>query len=79
MDPLLLLLDEPTSGLDPSLIGEVLRSISRLSQAGVTMLLITHNLAFAKHTAGRFAMLADGAVEVSDRPDVLDRLDAEWA
>ena len=79
MDPLVLLLDEPTTGLDPLRISGVLDSIARLSRSGTTMLLITHNLRFARHTGNRFAVLADGKIAVSDSPAVLDRLDAKWA
>jgi ABC-type polar amino acid transport system ATPase subunit len=77
-DPLVLLLDEPTSGLDSSLIGEVLGAIERLCKDGMTMLLVTHNLKFAKHAGGKFAVMHNGRVEVSNDPDALDALDREW-
>jgi ABC-type polar amino acid transport system ATPase subunit len=78
MDPLLLLLDEITSFLDPSLVGEVLSCILRLSQRGTTMLLVTHNLAFAKQAASRFGVLEGGGLTVSNQPEILDRLTPEW-
>jgi polar amino acid transport system ATP-binding protein len=78
MDPLLLLLDEVTSFLDPSLVGEVLACILRLSQRGTTMVLVTHNLAFAKQAASRFGVLEGGRLTVSERPESLDRLTPEW-
>jgi ABC-type polar amino acid transport system ATPase subunit len=77
-DPLVLLLDEPTSGLDSSLIGEVLGAIERVRDGGMTMLLVTHNLRFARHAGGQFAVMHDGRIEVSNDPSVLDELDREW-
>ncbi|MCP4378805.1 MAG: amino acid ABC transporter ATP-binding protein [bacterium] len=77
-DPLVLLLDEPTSGLDSSLIGEVLGAIERLCNDGMTMLLVTHNLRFAKRAGSQFAVMHDGRVDVSSDPCVLDDLDQEW-
>lgn len=79
MDPLMLLLDEPTSGLDPSLIGDVLRIIKNLSDAGTTMLLVTHNLRFSKETGDRFGLLENGSVKVSDDPSLLDSMAQEWS
>ncbi|MBI5722599.1 MAG: amino acid ABC transporter ATP-binding protein [Planctomycetes bacterium] len=79
MDPLLLLLDEITSFLDPSMVGEVLSCILRLAQRGTTMLLVTHNLAFARQAAGRFGVLEGGRLTVSDQPELLDRLAPEWS
>ncbi len=78
MDPLLLLLDEPTSGLDPFRIGDVLDTVRRLASNGTTMLLVTHNLSFARKIANRFAVFNDGALEMSDDPSLLDSLHMEW-
>ncbi|MDP6047815.1 MAG: ATP-binding cassette domain-containing protein [Phycisphaerae bacterium] len=77
-DPLVLLLDEPTSGLDSSLIGEVLGAIERLCKDGMTMLLVTHNLRFARHAGTQFALMHNGRVEISGDPGLLDDLDQEW-
>lgn len=79
MEPLILLLDEPTSGLDPSRIDDVLRIIANLSDAGTTMLLITHNLRFSKQTGHRFGLLEKGSIEVSDDPSLLDSMQQEWS
>ncbi len=79
MDPLLMLLDEPTSGLDPLLIGEVLRAIHELADGGVTMLLITHNLTFARKTAKHFAVLQNGTLVQSPDSAILDPLEARWS
>lgn len=78
MDPLMLLLDEPTSGLDESRIGEVLRTIKNLAQTGTTMMLVTHNLRFAKQTGDRFGLLKDGEIEVSQDRSLLDSMVQEW-
>jgi len=75
MDPLLLLLDEPTSSLDPLRIEDVLYTIQDLATAGMTMLLVTHNLTFAKHTAQQFGVIAAGDCVISDKSDILDTLE----
>jgi len=62
MEPRLMLFDEPTSALDPELVGEVLESMRRLAADGMTMLLVTHELAFAREVADRVIMMADGQV-----------------
>ncbi len=79
MDPLMLLLDEPTSGLDPSRIGDVLGIIRNLSDAGTTMMLVTHNLRFSKQTGDRFGLLEKGSLRVSDDPSLLDSMAEEWS
>jgi ABC-type polar amino acid transport system ATPase subunit len=74
MQPDVLLLDEPTSALDPRLAGEVLAVIAHLAAAGQTMLLVTHQIVFARRIARRIAVLADGAVVADGAPDdVLER------
>jgi ABC-type polar amino acid transport system ATPase subunit len=74
MDPLLLLLDEPTANLDPDRVGDVCERIVRLATAGMTMILITHNIAFAGQAANVFALLQDGTCHVSQTPEILDSL-----
>jgi polar amino acid transport system ATP-binding protein len=67
MNPEILLFDEPTSALDPELVGEVLRLLKELASSGMTMLVVTHELAFARDVADRLLfmdrgiILADGA------------------
>ncbi len=78
MDPMMLLLDEPTSGLDQFQIKEVLRAIKRLSDAGTSMLLVTHNLRFAEHTGDRFGLIEDGRLSVSEDSSLLSSLAQEW-
>jgi polar amino acid transport system ATP-binding protein len=62
MEPRLMLFDEPTSALDPELVGEVLESMRRLAADGMTMILVTHELAFAREVADRVIVMADGQV-----------------
>ncbi|MBI4514463.1 MAG: amino acid ABC transporter ATP-binding protein [Deltaproteobacteria bacterium] len=71
MEPDVLLLDEPTSALDPRLASEVLAVIADLAAAGQTMMLVTHQIAFARRIASRFAVLADGLIVESGPPDQL--------
>lgn len=74
MGPDLMLFDEPTSALDPELVGEVLEVIKRLVQTGRTMIIVTHEIGFAREVADRIVFMADGVV-VEDGParDVIER------
>jgi polar amino acid transport system ATP-binding protein len=73
MEPVVLLLDEPTSALDPRLVGEVLAVIGDLAAAGQTMVIVTHELAFARRVADRAAVLVGGQIVESGTPaEVLD-------
>ena len=60
MDPRLMMFDEPTSALDPELIGEVLSVMKKLAEEGMTMLVVTHEMGFARDVADRVAVMADG-------------------
>ena len=62
MDPELILFDEPTSALDPELVGEVLAVMQALAQSGMTMIVVTHEIDFAKDVADRVAFMADGEI-----------------
>ena len=62
MDPALMLFDEPTSALDPELVGEVLSVMRTLAEEGMTMLVVTHEMAFAREVADRVLFLDDGVV-----------------
>jgi polar amino acid transport system ATP-binding protein len=74
MEPVVMLLDEPTSALDPRLVGEVLAVVSDLAAAGQTMVIVTHELAFARRVASRVIVLAGGRIVESGPPaEVLDR------
>jgi len=75
MDPRVLLLDEPTSALDPQMRGEVLAVLRDLARSGMTMLVVTHEMAFARAAASRVWIFDDGRLvedgppsEVCDRP-----------
>ncbi|WP_276908489.1 amino acid ABC transporter ATP-binding protein [Corynebacterium riegelii] len=73
MDPKLMLFDEPTSALDPELVGEVLRVMRQLADDGMTMLVVTHELAFAREVADNIVFMADGViVEQGTADEVLD-------
>ena len=67
--PALMLLDEVTSALDPELVGEVLDLLSDLKAEGVTMLLNTHEMGFARDVADQVCFLHDGVVHESGTPD----------
>ncbi|GAA1742000.1 amino acid ABC transporter ATP-binding protein, PAAT family [Dietzia kunjamensis subsp. schimae] len=72
MDPKLMLFDEPTSALDPELVGEVLGVMRDLADAGMTMVVVTHEMGFAREVADTVAFMDDGVVVESGKPaDVL--------
>jgi ABC-type histidine transport system ATPase subunit len=76
--PQVMLFDEPTSALDPELIGEVLRVISQLAQEGRTMLLVTHEIAFAREVSTHVVFLDEGRIEEEGPPEnVLVNPDSE--
>ena len=73
MDPKLMLFDEPTSALDPELVGEVLRVMRELAASGMTMLVVTHEMAFAHEVADNVAFMSDGQIVEYGTPEqVLD-------
>ena len=73
MDPKLMLFDEPTSALDPELVGEVLRVMRQLADDGMTMLVVTHEMGFAREVADQVVFMADGVVvEAGTAAQVLD-------
>ncbi len=73
MDPKVLLFDEPTSALDPELIGEVLRVMEDLAHGGTTMIVVTHEMHFAREAADRVVFMEDGAVVEQGPPEqILD-------
>ena len=62
MNPEVLLFDEPTSALDPEMVGEVLTVMQQLAQEGMTMLVVTHEMAFARDVSDRVVFMADGYI-----------------
>ncbi|MDQ0087443.1 polar amino acid transport system ATP-binding protein [Paenibacillus anaericanus] len=71
MDPEILLFDEPTSALDPELTGEVLEVMKRLAEERMTMVIVTHEMGFAKEVADRVVFMADGQFIESGTPKEL--------
>jgi polar amino acid transport system ATP-binding protein len=68
MEPTILLLDEITSALDPELVGEVLAVLRQLAEAGMTMVIVTHEMQFARDVADRIIFMADGAIVEQGSP-----------
>ena len=66
--PRLMLFDEPTSALDPELVGDVLRVMRRLAEGGMTMIVVTHEVSFAREVADRVLFMADGAIVEQGTP-----------
>jgi polar amino acid transport system ATP-binding protein len=71
MYPELILFDEPTSALDPELVGEVLAVMRRLAEAGMTMIVVTHEMAFAREVADRVVFMDTGAIVEQGAPNDL--------
>ena len=69
MDPEVLLFDEPTSALDPEMVGEVLTVMQQLAKEGMTMLVVTHEMAFARDVSDRVVFMADGIICEQGSPD----------
>ena len=71
MEPEVLLFDEPTSALDPEMVGEVLTVIKELAQEGLTMIIVTHEMAFARDVSTRTIFMDQGVIAESDVPSKL--------
>ena len=69
MNPSIMLFDEPTSALDPELTGEVLRTIQQLAEEHMTMIIVTHEMAFARQVADRIIFMADGIIQEEGKPE----------
>jgi polar amino acid transport system ATP-binding protein len=69
MEPRIMLFDEPTSALDPELVGEVLNVMKGLAQGGMTMLVVTHEMGFAREAADKVVFMFEGSILEIDRPD----------
>ena len=68
MDPEVLLFDEPTSALDPEMVGEVLELMKELARGGMTMIVVTHEMGFAREVANRVIFIDEGEVKVDKPP-----------
>lgn len=69
MDPKVILFDEPTSALDPELVGEVLKVMKDLANEGMTMIIVTHEMGFAKEVADKVIFLSDGVIAEQGAPE----------
>ena len=71
MEPKIMLFDEPTSALDPELVGEVLAVMKSLAQAGMTMLVVTHEMGFAREVADKVVSMFDGSILETGPPEAI--------
>ena len=69
MNPEVMLFDEPTSALDPEMVGEVLELMKQLARDGMTMVVVTHEMGFAREVASRVMFMADGNILEENTPD----------
>ncbi len=69
MNPALMLFDEPTSALDPELVGEVLAVMQRLATEGMTMVVVTHEMRFAREVCDRVLFFNNGLIEEQGPPE----------
>ena len=71
MDPEVMLFDEPTSALDPEMVGEVLDVMKNLAKKGMTMIVVTHEMGFAKEVSNRVLFMDEGIIAEDDTPEEL--------
>ncbi len=71
MDPEIMLFDEPTSALDPEMVGEVLEVMKQLAYSGMTMVIVTHEMGFAREVASRVLFMDQGVIMEQGKPDEL--------
>jgi ABC-type histidine transport system ATPase subunit len=69
MEPKLMLFDEPTSALDPEMVGEVLNVMKQLADEGLTMVVVTHEMGFARDVADRVVFMDKGVIEEEGTPE----------
>ncbi|MGM9652805.1 MAG: amino acid ABC transporter ATP-binding protein [Eubacteriales bacterium] len=78
MDPTVMLFDEPTSALDPEMVGEVLEVMKELAEMGMTMVVVTHEMGFAREVASRVIFMADGKIVEEGKPaDIFEHPQSE--
>ncbi|MCZ7018762.1 ATP-binding cassette domain-containing protein, partial [Salmonella enterica] len=77
MEPEVMLFDEPTSALDPELVGEVLKVMQDLAQDGRTMVVVTHEMGFARQVSSQVLFLHQGRVEEQGSAEILDHPTSE--
>ena len=71
MEPEVMLFDEPTSALDPEMVGEVLEVMRELAHEGMTMVIVTHEMAFAREVASRVLFMEEGKLGEQGTPEVI--------
>ncbi|WP_392450435.1 hypothetical protein ACF3N8_06350 [Staphylococcus massiliensis] len=71
MNPEVLLFDEPTSALDPEVVGEVLAVMKQLAKEGMTMVIVTHEMTFAREVSDKVIFMADGQIVEAGEPESL--------
>ena len=71
IDPKIIGYDEPTSALDPQMVGEVLEVMRELAKEGLTMIIVTHEMAFARDVATRVVFMDNGVIAEDDKPEIL--------
>ncbi|MGC0367228.1 ABC-type polar amino acid transport system ATPase subunit [Rhodococcus sp. 27YEA15] len=71
MHPEIVLFDEPTSALDPELVGDVLDVMKRLSNTGITMVVVTHEIGFAREVADTVVFMAEGRIVETGPPEIV--------
>ena len=71
MDPDVILFDEPTSALDPEMVGEVLSVMRELAAGGMTMLVVTHEMAFARNVSDEVVFMDKGVIQEDEPPEEL--------
>ena len=71
MNPDVMLFDEPTSALDPEMVGDVLNVMKDLAKQGMTMVIVTHEMGFAKQVADRVSFMADGVIQEQGTPEAI--------
>ena len=69
MEPEVLLFDEPTSALDPQMVGEVLQVMRGLAKEGLTMIIVTHEMAFARDVSSHVVFMANGVIAEEGKPE----------
>ena len=69
MEPDVILFDEPTSALDPEMVGEVLKVMKELAESGLTMLVVTHEMEFAREVSDRVVFMNNGIIEEEGDPE----------
>ncbi len=71
MKPDVMLFDEPTSALDPEMVKEVLNVIEDLTKSGMTILIVTHEMGFAREVSDRVLFICDGVIKEEGSPDII--------